>query len=1092
MNSRIRAKLLPLAIASLLAAPAFAQDTSSAISGRVLDASGQPVANADVKLVHEPSGTTKIVQTDAEGRYSAQGLRVGGPFDVVVSKGGQPVVEQDNVFLALGQVTAVNLSAAPAAAATSAQSLEGVSVTATSVNQTFTPDNKGLSTNISRKELETIPTPGRSIQNVVRMDPRVVITDRARGEISAVGQNSRYNNITVDSVSANDPFGLNANGLPTLGTPISQDAIESYQISTANYDVATRRGVGANINAVTKSGTNDFHGSVYYAFQNKDMIGDNEIGKEYAGFDRQFTAGGTLGGPIIKDKLFFFGLVEKSKQIGSGSPYGPSDSGAATPIANLTNAQLQQVRNFATQLGLGDIGSVGGGNSNLEDKRYLGKLDWNITDNHRASFTFSQTKENKPVITGSSTKLVLSSGWYKTAADNKSYALHFYDDWSDIFSTDTTVSYAKFHQDRSPYTGVDMPDITVYPTTFANGGGVEFGTEYSSQANVLDVKSWNAAWAGSLYLGDHTLKGGFDYEKDTYYNLFLQGAFGSYTFEELPAGVGANNGLANFANGRYWKYSYNRPANGLGLNDVAAAYSLQQWGVFLQDTWQATPNLSVQYGFRVDIPLMSDKPLYNARYAAAYGQTNQYTLDGHRVVQPRLSFNYMFDTEHMTQLRGGAGLFVTNQPAVWLGNIFSNSGVTQTQFTCGPTNGGSGSCTGANIPAFSANPARQNDGVVGSGQQTVNVITKDWNIPTAWKLSLGFDKELPWWGLVASVDYEHIDQRDAIYFKNLNLGTPRTGPDGRNLYWTSFGDPAKDRTVQARRLANSGFSGNTIELGNTSKGKAESLAMTLKKNFSDDWSAMVGFTWSRSTEVNPGTSSVASSNYNNNYVYNANEDKASTSNYSVPRRVIAALTWQHAFFGDYKTTASMFYDGHSAYPYTWSFGNDANGDGITNNDVAFIPRQGQVEFTPGTSQALINSFYDYIQHNDYLKDHQGQPAQRNGDRAGWINQVDLSFQQEIPGLFGKDRGVVKLDIYNFGNLLNKHWGIEKRVNFPGGRGLADYAGVDQATGKYIYNITGSKYSNGNSYQPLAIPTYINNNDDLAQRWSVLLTVKYTF
>ncbi|MDF4001921.1 carboxypeptidase regulatory-like domain-containing protein [Luteibacter sp. PPL552] len=1092
MNSRIRAKLLPLAIASLLAAPAFAQDTSSAISGRVLDASGQPVANADVKLVHEPSGTTKIVQTDTEGRYSAQGLRVGGPFDVVVSKGGQPVVEQDNVFLALGQVTAVNLSAAPAAAATSAQSLEGVSVTATSVNQTFTPDNKGLSTNISRKELETIPTPGRSIQNVVRMDPRVVITDRARGEISAVGQNSRYNNITVDSVSANDPFGLNANGLPTLGTPISQDAIESYQISTANYDVATRRGVGANINAVTKSGTNDFHGSVYYAFQNKDMIGDNEIGKEYAGFDRQFTAGGTLGGPIIKDKLFFFGLVEKSKQIGSGSPYGPSDSGAATPIANLTNAQLQQVRNFATQLGLGDIGSVGGGNSNLEDKRYLGKLDWNITDNHRASFTFSQTKENKPVITGSSTKLVLSSGWYKTAADNKSYALHFYDDWSDIFSTDTTVSYAKFHQDRSPYTGVDMPDITVYPTTFANGGGVEFGTEYSSQANVLDVKSWNAAWAGSLYLGDHTLKGGFDYEKDTYYNLFLQGAFGSYTFEELPAGVGANNGLANFANGRYWKYSYNRPANGLGLNDVAAAYSLQQWGVFLQDTWQATPNLSVQYGFRVDIPLMSDKPLYNARYAAAYGQTNQYTLDGHRVVQPRLSFNYMFDTEHMTQLRGGAGLFVTNQPAVWLGNIFSNSGVTQTQFTCGPTNGGSGSCTGANIPAFSANPARQNDGVVGSGQQTVNVITKDWNIPTAWKLSLGFDKELPWWGLVASVDYEHIDQRDAIYFKNLNLGTPRTGPDGRNLYWTSFGDPAKDRTVQARRLANSGFSGNTIELGNTSKGKAESLAMTLKKNFSDDWSAMVGFTWSRSTEVNPGTSSVASSNYNNNYVYNANEDKASTSNYSVPRRVIAALTWQHAFFGDYKTTASMFYDGHSAYPYTWSFGNDANGDGITNNDVAFIPRQGQVEFTPGTSQALINSFYDYIQHNDYLKDHQGQPAQRNGDRAGWINQVDLSFQQEIPGLFGKDRGVVKLDIYNFGNLLNKHWGIEKRVNFPGGRGLADYAGVDQATGKYIYNITGSKYSNGNSYQPLAIPTYINNNDDLAQRWSVLLTVKYTF
>jgi hypothetical protein len=1089
MNSRIRAKLLPLAIASLLAAPAFAQDTSSAISGRVLDAGGKPVANAEVKLVHEPSGTTKIVQTDAEGRYSAQGLRVGGPFDVTATKDGHTVAQQDNVFLQLAQTNAVNLTAEQAAGA-NAQALEGVTVSASSLSQTFSPDNKGLSTNISNQQLESIPTPGRSIQNVVRLDPRIVVSDRARGEISAVGQNSRYNNITVDSVSANDPFGLNANGLPTLGTPISQDAIQEYNISTANYDVATRRGVGANINAVTKSGTNDFHGSVYYAFQNQNMIGDNEANKPYAGFDRQFTAGGTVGGPIIKDKLFFFGLYEKSKQIGSGSPYGPSDSGAAIPVKNLTTAQLNSIRSIAQGLGFGDIGSVGGGNQNLQDKRYLGKLDWNITDNHRASFTYSETKEQKPIITGSDTKLVLSSGWYNTNVDNKSYALHFYDDWSDIFSSDTTVSYAKFAQNRAP-NGPDMPDVTIYPTTFANGGAVEFGSEFSSQQNVLNVKSWNAAWAGSLYLGDHTVKGGFDYEKDDYYNLFLQGAFGSYTFEELPAANGANNGLANFANGEYWKYSYNRPANGLGLSDVAAKYSLQQWGVFLQDTWQATQNLSIQYGFRVDIPLMNDKPLYNATYAAPanYGQTNQYNIDGHRVFQPRMSFNYQFNTEHMTQLRGGAGLFVTNQPAVWLGNIFSNSGVTQTQFVCGPT-AGNKPCVNANIPAFSSNPAAQNDGVAG-GSMTVNTVTKDWNIPTAWKLSLGFDKELPWWGLVATVDYEHIDQRDAIYFKNTNLGAPtRIAPDGRANYFLTTGATTSAGQL-TRANANTKFSGNNIELGNTSKGEADSLALSLKKNFSDDWSGMVGFTWSRSTEVNPGTSSVASSNWNNNYVLNSNEDKASTSNYSTPRRVIAALTWQHAFFGQYNTTASVFYDGHSAAPYTWAFGNDANGDGQI-NDVAFVPKEGQVEFKAGTSDALKQSFYNYIQNNDYLKHEQGKTAARNGDRAGWINQIDLSFSQEIPGIFKGNKGLIKLDIYNFTNMLNKHWGIEKRVNFPGGRGLADYAGIDTATNKYIYDITGKNYSSGNNYQPLAIPTYVNNNDDLAQRWSVLLTVKYTF
>ncbi|HEX7816065.1 TonB-dependent receptor [Dyella sp.] len=1104
MNLRLRTKVLPLAITALLAAtPVLAQDTSSSISGRIVDANGQPVVGANVQIVHAPSGTTKTTQTDASGRYSAQGLRVGGPFDIKVDKDGVQS-EQDGVYLQLAADTAVNLTLS-GSQAQSAKDLQAITVSANSLSQTFTPDNKGIATNVSQRELQATPTPGRSIQNIVRLDPRVVITDRARGEISAVGQNSRYNNITVDSVSANDPFGLNANGLPTLGTPISQDTIEEYNISTANYDVATRRGIGANVNAVTKSGTNDFHGSVYYAFQNQNMIGDNEQDKPYAGFDRQYTMGATVGGPIIKDKLFFFASAEKSKQIGSGSPYGPEDSGAATPIKGLTNAQVQQVRDIAKAMGITqDLGSVGGGNSNLVDKRYLAKLDWNIADNHRASFTYTQTKENKPIITGSTTKLVLSSGWYKTHVDNKGYALHFYDDWSDVFSTDTTVSYANFNQLRGPYNGVDMPDVTVYPVAFG-GPAVEFGTEYSSQANVLKVKTWNAAWAGTLYLGDHTIKGGFDYERDKYYNLFLQNYFGSYVFEDVPNG---SNGLANFLAGQYYQYRYNRPADGLGLNDVAANYSLNQWGLFLQDTWQVNNNLSVQYGFRVDIPRMDDKPLYNSKYAATYGQTNQYTIDGHRVVQPRLSFNYTFDTEHMTQLRGGAGLFVTNQPAVWLGNIFSNSGVTQVQYSCGPTL--NPVCSGTTLP-FSPDAHHQNNGPAGTGQITINTISPDWKIPTAWKLSLGFDKELPWWGLVATADYQHIDQRNAIWFQNINLGAPQhVLPDGRVSYYKNLTDPgitAANLKATPRAGANPAFSGTSINLANSSKGTADSIALSLKKPFSDDWSGMIGFTWSRSTEVNPGTSSVANSNYSNNYVYNSNENAASTSNYSVPRRVIASLNWQHRFFGDYTTSASIFYDGHSASPYSWVFGNDANGDGYS-NDLAYIPRQGDVIFGSfdkngkftAADPALVQSFYNYIQKNDYLRDHQGKVASRNGDRAGWINQIDLSFSQEVPGIFKGNKGVVRLDVYNFTNLLNKHWGIEKRVAFPGGRALADYAGVDPATGKYIYNINCggragcTNYSQGgqNNYQPLPIPTYINNNDDLAQRWSVLLTLKYTF
>lgn len=1115
MKTDIRARLLPLAIAALLsAAPVLAQDTSSALTGRIVDAKGQPVANATVQIVHEPTGTTKIVTTDADGRYAAQGLRVGGPFDLTVSKDGQTQAKQDHIYLQLAQESSINLVAG-ATPSPDAKNLGAVTVSANALAQTFSPDNKGIATNISGRELEATPTPGRSIQNIVRLDPRIVITDRARGEISAIGQNSRYNNITVDSVSANDPFGLNANGLPTLGTPISQDTIAAYNISTANYDVATRRGVGAVINAVTKSGTNDFHGSVYYAFQNDDMIGKNENDVKYQGFNRQWTGGATLGGPIVKDKLFFFASIEKSTQIGSGSPYGPADSGAGTPIPGLTTAQLNQIRQIAQQKGLGDIGNFGGGSSNLEDKRYLGKIDWNISDNHRASFTYSQTKENKPIITGSTTKLVLSSGWYKTALDNKSYALHFYDDWSDIFSTDTTVSYASFDQFRTPYNGVAMPDVTVYPGAYG-GPAVEFGTEYSSQANILKVKNLNAAWAGTLYLGDHTVKGGFDFERDKFYNLFLQNYFGSYVFEDVP---GNSTGLANFAAGHYYQYRYNRPANGLGLNDVAANYNINQWGVFLQDTWQVTDKLSVQYGVRVDIPLMDDKPLYNAAFAAApgvnaagaaiggFGRTNQTTINGNRIVQPRMSFNYAFDTEQMTQLRGGAGLFIANPPNVWIGNIFSNPGVSQTQYNCGPTQAAPCNGVASPLPAFSPDPHNQNNGAGGSGQMTVNTVSPGFRMPSAWKLTLGLDKELPWYGLIATVDYEHIDQRDAILYQNLNLGAP-TGvlPDGRLTYYANpFGDP-KIKGQSPRANANKAFSDGVINLANTSKGSADSLTLALKKPFAQDWQAMVGFTWSRATEVNPGTSSVARSNFANNYVTNTNENVASTSNYSVPRRVIASLTWQHQFFGNYYTSISAFYDGHSASPYSWTFGNDANGDGFT-NDLVYIPRPGEVELGYRDSAGkvipinpqLVEQFYQYIQKNDYLRDHQGDIAKRNGDRAGWINQIDLSFSQEIPGIFPGNKGEIRFDIYNFTNLLNKHWGIEKRVAFPGGRSLADFAGVDPNTGKYIYDITcGGKpgsctnYISGGNYSPLAVPTYINNNDDLAQRWSVQLTLKYKF
>ena len=1113
MNNRNSVRLSKLTIAlvvALAAAPAFAQNTSSGLDGEIYNAGGQPVAGADVTIVHTPSGTISHVTTDAKGRYSATGLRVGGPYKVTITKDGQSET-QDNVYLQLAEIKTVDVELG-AASAENATNLSAVQVKGKRVAAVFNPDNKGLSTDISSREIEAMPTPGRSIQDVVRTDPRITISNRDRGEISANGQNSRYNNISIDSVGANDPFGLNANGLPILGTPISQDTIEAYHISTANYDVTNRRGVGADINAVTKSGTNDFHGSVYYAFQNtSSMVGKlpngSGIDAKYGGFSSQNTGGFTLGGPIIKDKLFFFASYEKSVKKDTGAGFGPVDSDAGSTVNGLTQAEVDAITAAAIAKGFtpGDYSASG---VNLVDKRTLVKLDWNISDYHRASFRYTRTQETQPVTQGTPTTLVLDSGWYLNNTDNKSYALNLYDDWSDNFSTEASVSYSSFSKMAGPLDGIPQPDVTVHPTKY-NDPGVEFGTNYSYQANQLAVNTHKAFLAGTWKLGSHTLKGGMDFQSDSYYDLFLQDFYGSYTFDTLDL----------FNKGWYYQYYLKTPAAGYSLNDVAADFSVQQYGFFLQDSWQATRNLSLQFGVRVDTPYTNDKPIYNPCFAAPSGQTfstsqcadiassnpnaaiggfgfsNSTTIDGNRVIQPRMSFNYQFDTERPTQLRGGLGLFITNPPSVWLANPYQNNGITVASYSI---RGNDLPPNGTSIPDFSSDPFNQNTPVAGpatpgksGAQMAVDTVDKDFKLPTVGKGTLAFDHELPWWNVVFSAEYERIKVKDGIYYQNLNIGTP-TGvlPDGRlSFYKNPNGNPQGNTN---RYNANPSF-GTVTYLSNTDKGGSDTFTLSLKKPFSENWFGTVGYTWSRATEVNGGNSSVANSNYKYTAWVNPNQNQAVISQYSIPNRIIASLNWRHHFFGDYATSVGAFYDGHSGSPFSWVFGNDANGDSYA-TDLVYIPKPGDIEFAPGTTAQQQQQFFDFIKSDKYLNQHQGQIADTNGARASWLNQIDLSFQQEVPGFLKGNKGIVRLDIFNFTNLLNKHWGVEHRGNFStagGGRALADSAGVDPVTGKYIYNISGASYKDANgNYHPLDLP--INEFNNPSQRWSLLLTLKYTF
>jgi hypothetical protein len=457
-------------------------------------------------------------------------------------------------------------------------------------------------------------------------------------------------------------------------------------------------------------------------------------------------------------------------------------------------------------------------------------------------------------------------------------------------------------------------------------------------------------------------------------------------------------------------------------------------------------------------------------------------------LQPRFSFNYALDDD--TQIRGGAGLFISNTPAVWVANPYSNNGVAVASYDVNRRRL-------ATDPVFSADPLNQNvpGGTrtlpgLGTSQMTVSVVDPDFELPAVTKWTLGVDHELPWLGgVIASAEYQHIDVYNGIKYDNLNLGDA-TGslPDGR-LSYARFPNAAPGGTNTNRWDANPSFSQQIILLTNTDKGKSDNLTLSLRKPFSNNWGAMLAYTHSTATDVNPGTSSVANSSFQNRDWINPNDDYNATSNYEIPNRVLAQVTWQHNFFGEYATTFSAFYDGHNGAPYSWIFGNDVNGDSYF-RDLAYVPAgPGDVRWTTATlaSPGLVDSFWEYVNSNPELARHKGEIFPRNDARAPWVNQLDVSFTQEVPGFMKGHKGEIRFDIFNFLNLLNKDWGVERRAAFPLERVLANSAGV--VDGQYVYDLVPYRGADG-TYSPAVLQP--NESFNPSQRWSVLMTLRYKF
>jgi outer membrane receptor for ferrienterochelin and colicin len=1063
-RNRVRLSQLSLGLAiALAAAPAFAQQTSASVGGRIVTAEAAPVAGAQVTIVHTPSGTVSTTVTGSDGRYTARGLRVGGPYTITIVKDGVTEV-REGVYLQLAETTSVD-----ATLGQDTQTLEAVEVTGVAYgSEVFSAEKMGTGTNVTREQIDAFPSIERNLQDYARLDPRVAQTDKSRNEISVGGQNPRYNVIRIDGISTNDAFGLESNSLPTPRQPFSMDAIDQVAIDVANYDVTVSGGTGGVINAVTKSGTNEFHGSLYGLYRDNSMVRENENGTDFAGFEDETTWGLTFGGPAIKDRLFFFFNYEKYEQTAPGPSFGPIGSDASN-IVNVTQADIDAIRSISQGYGF-DAGDFGVGGADTTGEEYGLKIDWNLSDAHRAAFRFGTSDQSVAVFPGfSSSQIALSSYAYQRDYTFDTYTVQLFSDWTDSFSTEAKLSYRDYSAVRTPVS--DLPAIAVR----VGSATVNLGTEENTHANILETETWNAFFAGNLFLDEHTVKFGFDFEDNDIYNLFGRRSNGVYTF----------NSIADYAAGRPSFFRYFHPAGG-DINNTAAIWGIQNLGLFVQDTWAVNYNLTLSLGLRYDIPNVKDDPTYNAAAEAAFGFDNSATIDGNALFQPRFGFNYTFDSDRPTQLRGGIGLFQGSAANVWLSNPFTNTGFGYIDYNFSgglvpPCNTPDGRC-------FVADPDGQLVLVPGTalgGTQSIDFVDQDLGQPSVWKANLAFDHELPWYGLVFGAEAVFTDVKEAIYYEHLNLGAPTAvGQDGRLIYWDANGrDPSRwnqfgsGSSVRSRSLANPLFS-DAIIARPTSEGGSKQLTVSLTKPQGEGpWNWMAAYTFTQADEVSPLTSSTSGSQWGNNNTFNPNEEVSATSAYEIRDRFTAAVSWKKAFFGDYDTSVSMFYEGRSGRPFSYVFDNDANGDSRFGNDLLYIPAgPGDVLFGSAAEEA---AFWAYVNDNEYLSSHLGQVAGRNAVRGEWVNQFDMRISQELPGFFADHKSEIWLDVLNVGNLINKDWGQIDEVAFPGSLGVVEYGGIDPATGKYVYRFN--------------TPDTSRIYDDRGiSRWSVQLGFRYKF
>ncbi|MCA8897468.1 MAG: carboxypeptidase regulatory-like domain-containing protein [Hyphomonas sp.] len=989
------------AIAIIATGVASAQVTTSSIRGAVVDQNGAPVTGATVTIMHQPTGSVSVATTSATGQFSSQNLRVGGPYSITITGEGFIPARADNVFTNLGESTDVNLTI-ERTDDTARMETVVVSGSALQVAQVAT----GPSSTYNLATLEDAPAMNRDIKDIIRIDPRVYVDEAFNDAINCAGANPRYNSLTVDGVRLNDNFGLNSNGYPTERIPFSYDSIQQVSVELAPFDVNYGSFTACNINAVTKTGSNEFHGGLFFDYTDDSLTGDETDGvKRDLGSFEEKRYGVNIGGPIIKDKLFFFGSYEKFE---GANIFGktPEDNG-------LSSALYQSVLDIAVN----QYGYVAGGlptSKAVEDEKFFGKLDWNINENHRAELTYTYNDGfNFSGSDYSSTSIPDGNHYYERGAKLENYTGAVYSDWTPNFNTEFRVSYLKLDNRQIPVAGLDgWGEVQVrVPMDLRSGTAtIYLGADDSRHSNKLNYDLWNYKAAANYTMGDHLFTGGFEREEFSVFNLFIQQSLGEWRFSSPT----------DFANGDFNFFQYTNAAGTNDVNDGAANFGYEVNTLYLQDHWQLSDRLDITAGLRYDFYTSSDKPAYNANFEANYGFRNDSNMDGRDLLQPRFGFNY--DWSNNIKLHGGFGLFSGGNPNVWISNNYSNNGVTLADYFApsGMRNLADFTYTDTGRPFFDV-PQEAIDAIASAnGVGGVNALDPDFKIPSEWKFAFGavadVDTGLPVLGngLRVMADILYSKTNEAATVVPLSYVRTGTAPDGRPIYGGSTSDFL---------LTNAEEKGKSLVL---------SAAVSQQYDNGIDWS--LGYAYTDAKDVNPMTSSVAFSNFANYTTYDPVNPTLATSDYEIAHRVTLQLGYEKEYFKGLKTKANLFGTANEGAPYSYVFSRNSTFESpfSSSRQLAYIPNGvDDPLISPLSDPDAVAALVHYINGNSDLENARGSIFTRNDAADDWWTKFDLKLSQELPGLRANDRAEAFITIENVGNLINPDWGILREHGFPG-------------------------------------------------------------